>query len=183
MTASEAEEAVSKAEGLTKAMDAAEKLQGAQLDAEIAGLRQVYFRLCQSSPPAFLSVAVRHTYVFINIVSASFDIATLLRARCSRSLMTSLVQSIDKAALPAAAKAALRNRLAALQKRVLEDQKAAAAANKAQATAAAVEAADSSAAAGQKHVVLQLEVRALVWVCLQRALTADCKETLRCCNG
>ena len=41
MTASEAEEAVSKAEGLTKAMDAAEKLQGAQLDAEIAGLRQV----------------------------------------------------------------------------------------------------------------------------------------------
>ena len=49
MTASEAEEAVSKAEGLTKAMDAAEKLQGAQLDAEIAGLRQVHFRLCQSS--------------------------------------------------------------------------------------------------------------------------------------
>ena len=75
--------------------------------------------------------------------------------------MTSLVQSIDKAALPAAAKAALRNRLAALQKRVLEDQKAAAAANKAQATAAAVIAADSSAAAGRKHVVLQLEVRAL----------------------
>ena len=49
MTASEAEEAVSKAEGLTKAMDAAEKLQGAQLDAEIAGLRQVNFRLWQSS--------------------------------------------------------------------------------------------------------------------------------------
>ena len=49
MTASEAEEAVSKAEGLTKAMDAAEKLQGVQLDAEIAGLRQVGVRLWQSS--------------------------------------------------------------------------------------------------------------------------------------
>ena len=69
-----------------------------------------------------------------------------------------LAQSIDKAALPAAAKAALRNRLARLQKRVLEEQKAAAAANKAQATSAAVEVADSAAAAGQKFVVLQLQV-------------------------
>ena len=41
VTASEAEEAVSKAEGLTKAMDAAEKLEASQLDAKIAGLRQV----------------------------------------------------------------------------------------------------------------------------------------------
>ena len=49
VTASGAEEAVSKAEGLTIAMDAAEKLQGAQLDAEIAGLRQVTVRLWQSS--------------------------------------------------------------------------------------------------------------------------------------
>ena len=81
--------------------------------------------------------------------------------------------------MPAAAKAALRNRLGALQRRVLDNQKAAAAANKAQATAAAVEAADSSAAAGQKHVALCLEVRALVWVCLKRALTADCNEMLR----
>jgi len=48
-----------------------------------------------------------------------------------------MVQSIDKTALPAAAKAALRNRLTGLQKRVLDDQKAAAAANKAQATSAA----------------------------------------------
>ena len=69
-----------------------------------------------------------------------------------------LSQSIDKSALPAAAKAALRNRLAGLQKRVLDDQKAAAAANKAQATSAAVEAADSAAAAGRKHVVLELKV-------------------------
>ena len=67
-------------------------------------------------------------------------------------------QSIDKAALPAAAKAALRNRLAGLQKRVLEEQKAAAAANKAQATSAAVEVADSAVAAGQKFCVLQLQV-------------------------
>lgn len=70
------------------------------------------------------------------------------------------VQNIDKTALPAAAKSALRNRLAALQKRVLDEQKAAAAANKAQATSAAVEAADGAAAAGHKHVVLQLEVYA-----------------------
>ena len=69
------------------------------------------------------------------------------------------MQSIDKTALPAAAKAALRNRLAGLQKRVLDDQKAAAAANKTQATSAAVEAADSAAAAGHKFVVLQLKVR------------------------
>ncbi len=41
VTASEAEEAVSKAEGLTKAMDAAEQLEASKLDAEIAGLRQV----------------------------------------------------------------------------------------------------------------------------------------------
>ena len=41
VTALEADEAVSKAEGLTKAMDAAEKLSGPQLDAEIVGLRQV----------------------------------------------------------------------------------------------------------------------------------------------
>ena len=69
-----------------------------------------------------------------------------------------LAQSIDKTALPAAAKAALRDRLAGLQKRVLEEQKAAAAANKAQATSAAVEIANSAAAAGQKFVVLQLQV-------------------------
>ena len=43
VTASEAEEAVSRAEGLTKAMDAAEKLDGAKLDAEIASLRQVHY--------------------------------------------------------------------------------------------------------------------------------------------
>ena len=49
MTASGAEEAVSKAEGLTIAMDTAEKLQGAQLDAEIAGLRQVIVRQWHSS--------------------------------------------------------------------------------------------------------------------------------------
>ena len=49
VTASEAEEAVNKAEGLTKAMDAAEKLQGTQLDAEIAGLRQVRAMPWQSS--------------------------------------------------------------------------------------------------------------------------------------
>ncbi len=69
------------------------------------------------------------------------------------------MQSIDKTALPAAAKAALRNRLTGLQKRVLDDQKAAAAANKAQATSAAVDAADSAAAADHKFVVLQLKVR------------------------
>ena len=69
-----------------------------------------------------------------------------------------LAQSIDKTALPAAAKAALRNRLASLQRRVLDEQKAAAAANKAQATSAAVEVADDAAAAGQRFVVLQLQV-------------------------
>ena len=53
---------------------------------------------------------------------------------------------------------------------MLEDQKAAAAANKAQATAAAVEAADSSAAAGQKHVALRLEVGVFVWVLSEQGL-------------
>jgi alanyl-tRNA synthetase len=72
--------------------------------------------------------------------------------------MSACVQGIDGAAVPAAAKAALRGKLAALQKRVLEDQKAAAADNKARATAAAVAAADAAAAAGQKYVVVQLEI-------------------------
>lgn len=69
-----------------------------------------------------------------------------------------LEQATDKSPVPAAAKAALRTKLAAVQKRVLEDQKAAAAANKARATAAAVAAADAAVAAGQKFVVVQLEI-------------------------
>lgn len=128
-----------------------------------------------------LNIRVRHCCPLVSIVLAS-DTITTAESKSWQEAGALLVQSIDKAALPAAAKAALRNRLGALQRRVLDDQKAAAAANKVQATAAAVEAADSSAAAGQKHVALRLEVRALLWVCLHRALTADCKEMLRCCS-
>jgi hypothetical protein len=67
-------------------------------------------------------------------------------------------QAIDGSPVPAAAKASLRTKLAALQKRVLEDQKAAAAANKARGTASAVAAADAAVAAGHKFVVVQLQI-------------------------
>ena len=46
-------------------MDAAEKLQGAQLDAEIAGLRQVYFRLCQSSVSSFFCKCCSQTLTYV----------------------------------------------------------------------------------------------------------------------
>ncbi|CAL8468182.1 g7721 [Coccomyxa elongata] len=72
--------------------------------------------------------------------------------------ITSLRQGIDGSAIPAATKAKLREALAVLQKALLEQQKAAGAANKARATAVAVEAADAAAAAGRKFVVVQLEV-------------------------
>ena len=156
VTASEAEEAVSKAEGLTKAMDAAEKLSGPQLDAEIVGLRQVRASALRLLPSAShlgcVSSQLWHGMYLCwdTISSAAYDKVGVGNAV--------LLQSIDKSALPAAAKAALRNRLAGLQKRVLDDQKAAAAANKAQATSAAVDAADSAAAAGRKHIVLELKV-------------------------
>lgn len=67
-------------------------------------------------------------------------------------------QGIDGSAIPAATKSALRSSLAALQKTLLDQQKAAGAANKARATATAVEVANAAAAAGQKFVVAQLEV-------------------------
>ena len=68
------------------------------------------------------------------------------------------LQDVEGSALPAAAKGALRTKLAALQKRVLEEMKAAAAANKARASSAALEAADLALAAGHKFAVMQLQV-------------------------
>ena len=47
VTSAEAEAAVARAEALTKAMEAAQKLTGPALEAEIAALRQVW--LCTSS--------------------------------------------------------------------------------------------------------------------------------------
>ncbi|KAG2427688.1 hypothetical protein HYH02_014520, partial [Chlamydomonas schloesseri] len=67
-------------------------------------------------------------------------------------------EAVDAAVIPAPDKAALRDELAALGRRVVEFQKAAAAANKALATAKAVAAADEAAAAGKAFVVARLDV-------------------------
>jgi alanyl-tRNA synthetase len=67
--------------------------------------------------------------------------------------------AVDTAVCPAAAKAAIRDRIAALTKRCLEAAKAAAAANKEAAAAAAMAAADAAVDAGKAFVVLQLQVR------------------------
>ena len=66
MTASEAEEAVSKAEGLTKAMEAAEQLDASKLDAEIAGLRQVWPRI--TTTPFLLILTP--TWILLCVVTA-----------------------------------------------------------------------------------------------------------------
>ena len=67
-------------------------------------------------------------------------------------------QVIDPSPIPAAQKAFLRDQLAALQKRVLEGQKKASAANKQRATQAAVADADAAVAAGQKYGVMRVDV-------------------------
>jgi len=68
------------------------------------------------------------------------------------------LQTIDPAPIPAAQKAALRDQLASLQKRVLEGQKKAAAANKQRATQAAVADADKAVTAGQKFGIIRVDV-------------------------
>ncbi len=68
------------------------------------------------------------------------------------------MQTIDPAPIPAAQKASLRDQLASLQKRVLEGQKKAAAANKQHATQTAVADADAAVAAGQKFGVMRVDV-------------------------
>ena len=68
------------------------------------------------------------------------------------------MQTVDPAPIPAAQKASLRDQLAALQKRVLEGQKKASAANKQRATQAAVADADAAVAAGQKFAVIRVDV-------------------------
>ena len=69
-----------------------------------------------------------------------------------------VLQTVDPAPIPAAQKSSLRDQLAALQKRVLEGQKKASAANKQRATQAAVADADSAVAAGQKFGVISVDV-------------------------
>lgn len=70
-----------------------------------------------------------------------------------------LKSAVDVAVIPAATKATIRDRIAALIKRAMEAAKVAAAANKGAATAAAVTAADDAVAAGKAYVVLQLQVK------------------------
>lgn len=65
---------------------------------------------------------------------------------------------VDAAEIPAAAKAGLRDQLAALGKVVLENQKAAAAANKELAVAAAVAIADEAASAGKAYCTVTVSV-------------------------
>ncbi|KAG2437150.1 hypothetical protein HXX76_005817, partial [Chlamydomonas incerta] len=67
-------------------------------------------------------------------------------------------EAVDAAVIPAPDKAALRDELATLGRRIVDFQKAAAAANKALATEKAVAAADAAAAAGKAFVVARLDV-------------------------
>ncbi|EFJ48362.1 hypothetical protein VOLCADRAFT_120886 [Volvox carteri f. nagariensis] len=67
-------------------------------------------------------------------------------------------ESVDAAVIPAVDKAALRDELAVLGRRVIEFQKAAAAANKALAAERAVAAADAAVAAGKSFVIGRLDV-------------------------
>lgn len=69
-----------------------------------------------------------------------------------------LKASVDAAVIPAATKAAIRDQLAILGKRVADAAKAAAAANKQRAVAEAVAAADAAVAAGRSHVVTRVDV-------------------------
>lgn len=87
------------------------------------------------------------------------------------SIKWCMPQGIDGSAIPAATKAKLREALAVLQKALLEQQKAAGAANKGRATAVAVEAADAAAAAGRKFAVVQLEVRCLLLSALSSSVS------------
>ncbi len=137
VTGVEAEAAMSKAEGLTVAVDAALGMRGPQLEATATALRLV------GAGPVRISCLRLH-----------WDLWGSSCTQCGVH-----AQDVEGSALPAAAKAALRAKLGTLQKRVAEDMKAAAAANKARASSAAVQAADSAVAAGDSFAVLQLEVR------------------------
>lgn len=68
------------------------------------------------------------------------------------------MQEVDAAVVSAAAKVALREGVAKLQKRVLESAKAAGAENKRRAVESAVAAAKEAAAAGRGFLVTQLDV-------------------------
>jgi alanyl-tRNA synthetase len=72
--------------------------------------------------------------------------------------VTAAKQAIDSAVIPAAAKAALRDELAGLGKRVAEAAKAAAAENKRLAASAAVAAADAAVTAGRSFLVARIDV-------------------------
>jgi hypothetical protein len=67
-------------------------------------------------------------------------------------------RQVDVAVIPAAAKAAIREDVAALARRVLEAQRVAAAAAKERATEEALAAADEAAAKGARHVVRRIDV-------------------------
>ena len=141
VTGAEAEAAMSKAEGLTVAVDNALTMSGPQLEATATALRLVR-RLAMPAcePPCWL------------------DTCTLVFGTQLELTQGGHAQDVEGSALPAAAKAALRTKLATLQKRVLEEMKAAAAANKARASSAALEAAGKALVAGHKFAVMQLEV-------------------------
>ena len=68
------------------------------------------------------------------------------------------LQDVDTAVIPAAAKAALREGIAKLQKRVLDGLKAAGAANKRKAIDTAVAAAAAAVAGGRGFLVTELDV-------------------------
>ena len=69
-----------------------------------------------------------------------------------------VVQEVDKAVIPAVAKARLRDGQARVQRRILEAAKASVAANKAKAIKAATKAAEDVVSSNKTFLVLQLHV-------------------------
>eukprot|EP00879_Flechtneria_rotunda_P019885 GHRR01020901.1.p1 GENE.GHRR01020901.1~~GHRR01020901.1.p1 ORF type:complete len:887 (+),score=336.05 GHRR01020901.1:277-2937(+) len=101
------------------------------------------------------AAAIAEGEAFMQHVEAA---AALPDAELDKAL-TPLKAAVDTAVIPAPAKAAIRDQLAALTKRCTEAAKAAAAANKGAATVAALAAADAAVAEGKGYLVLQLQVQ------------------------
>lgn len=100
------------------------------------------------------AAAIREGETLANQMAA----AQKLQGQDLEKEVAALKQVIDPSPIPAAQKAALRDQLAALQKRVLEGQKKAASANKQKATQAAVADAAAAVAAGHRYGVMRVDV-------------------------
>ncbi|KAL4446750.1 hypothetical protein ABPG77_007994 [Micractinium sp. CCAP 211/92] len=91
-------------------------------------------------------------------LAAQVEAAGKLPLAEMQSEVKALTQTVSGAVIPTVRKAALTEALQALTRKILDEQKKAAAANKEKAVAAAVAAADAAAEAGAKFLVSKLDV-------------------------